>query len=291
MLGIELSPVPLQKNPEERCLYLVDICRKIEDFRVANSLTKPEVCALLYGYAPERVEYLESHNPQDTPDLPAPTRIWMTGASKEDWKAGLLEKDENVWAGNERTLRGDIVVIYALSPHSCIHSVWRAVDDGEANPFDYYVNRVAVGHRTDVPRITFKDLKADPAMSQVPMVRDNLQGINGKELSYQDYQSLLDMFAAKGFDIATLPNLEAPRLENDNKDILVEDDVSVKNSSPCSHCWGTATKTARIGLGNSCSRWVATAPPTRAVGSPVLTSPSSLASLHWSNRPLRFSSR
>ncbi|MBQ9638819.1 MAG: type I restriction enzyme HsdR N-terminal domain-containing protein [Bacteroidales bacterium] len=75
------------------------------------------------------------------------------------------------------------------------------------NPFDYYHCRTTVCSGVKVPPITFKDLKADPYFSQLPIVRKNLQGINGWELTARDYSELLRIIEQKGGDTSTLPHL------------------------------------------------------------------------------------
>lgn len=229
VLGIDLPKIPLQKDKFERCMYMEEICECIEAFRVKEEITKEQTCALLYGYANEVLKYQKNEN--ETAELPSPTRIWITGASKEDVKYNSILAETSVWAGNERTKRGDIYVLYALSPHSKIISIWRAVSGGAPNPFDYYTNRIVMGQRIEVPAITFDELKADDKMSQAAVVRNNLNGINGRELTYEDYQNLLAMIARKGFDINTLPNLEAPSLDV-VEGIDLEEDVSNKQVKP-----------------------------------------------------------
>ncbi len=223
IMGITLPKIPLQRNPEERIHYYADVCECLANFRDEYELSNAQVCAILYGYA---AEVREDSKPEAKHDLPSPTRIWLTGASKGDVKSGYVDKEESVWACNEQTKVGDIVVLYALSPYSKIHSVWRAVADGNVNPFDYYCNRAVVGQRILVPDVTFHDLKNDPEMSQVPIVRKDLMGINGVELSYHDYQNLLRMFQDKGMDISLLPNLEAPKVLDEDANIKLEQDVS-----------------------------------------------------------------
>lgn len=226
VLGITLPKIPRQKDKEQRIQYYVEVCGAIESFREEYNLTKEEVCSLIYGYS---ADVCDSSDLQiDIQNLPSPTRIWLTGASKEDIRDGYIDKPISVWACNEKTRKGDIVVVYALSPYSRIHSVWRAVADGNVNPFDYYTNRATVGHRIDVPAVTYKDLKEDAEMGQVPVVRRGLIGINGVELTYDDYQILLRMFREKGMDTSILPNLEAPNMLIDNPEIKREADVSYK---------------------------------------------------------------
>ena len=97
--------------------------------------------------------------------------------------------------------------MYCLSPRSYIHSIWRANSGGIFNPFDNYHCRTTVCDGIRVPDITFNDLKGDDYFKEVPIVRKNLQGINGWELTAKDYNELQRIIEQKGGDISTLPKL------------------------------------------------------------------------------------
>ena len=100
-------------------------------------------------------------------ELPKPTNVWLTGAGGGDFTFldSLGENpngnDQQIWACNERTRRGDIIVLYCTSPRSYIHSIWRSNSGGIFNPFDYYHCRTTVCDGILTPHITFKDLKND----------------------------------------------------------------------------------------------------------------------------------
>jgi len=226
VLGIELPEIPPQKDKFERCMLYYQINEAIESFRKNESdggreLTKEEVCALLYGYAGTILK--ENTGNIEKVELPSPTRIWFAGASKEDY-ATALKQDTSIWQCNETTRRGDIVVLYVRTPYSYIHSVWRAIKDADFNPFDYYCDRIEVGHRIEVPHVTNKELKEDSYTSQMPIVKKNLQGLDGVELSIEDYKNFQRLFAAKGFDNNVLPQIERPELNLD-VEIVHEKDV------------------------------------------------------------------
>ena len=61
-------------------------------------------------------------------------------------------------------------------------------------------------------------------MSQIPIVRKNLQGINGVELSALDYSELLRLIEQKGGDISALPKLYEAE-DVDFGEIKLEKDV------------------------------------------------------------------
>ena len=221
-LDIALPPIPQTKDYREYLLYYYDICVAFASFQERYKLTDAEFCACLYGFAPMDDDMIEGT------DLPEPTNIWMTGASKYDIRE--IEKNgisESTWACNERTKRGDIVVLYALSPYSCIHSIWRASSNGVFNPFDYYHCRTKIRDGIIVPPVINKELKDHPYFSQLPIVRRNLQGVNGIGLSAQDYIELLQLLRQKGFEITKLPVIFSPT-DYMQPDIQVEKDVEEK---------------------------------------------------------------
>lgn len=214
-LGIaEIENMPLQKDIELRIELYLQICDNIEQFRVQNELTREEVCALIYDYAPKCINQEEDTDVEAV--MPNPTNIWFAGASKYDYDTSLKE-DVSIWQGNPDTQKGDIVILYALSPHSHIHSVWRAVKDCTFNPFDLYCDRIMVGHRIEVPHVSIKALKEDPSTNKIPIVKKNLQGLNGVRLSVAEYKALQALMLKEDptFDLSQLPQIQRPDIVYD----------------------------------------------------------------------------
>lgn len=208
LLGIELPDPPRTKDYKAYCMYYYDICQCWNNFQEEYGLTDAEFCACLYGFA----EILADKDKKA--DLPEPTNVWLTGASgKFDFefvdKLGTDDtyNKEHVWACNERTRRGDIIVMYCLSPRSYIHSIWRASSGGIFNPFDYYHCRTTVCDGVRIPKITIQDLKDDDYFKDIPIVRKNLQGIKGWELTASDYKELIRIIKQKGGTVSSLPKL------------------------------------------------------------------------------------
>ena len=193
-LGIDMPPIPNSNNYKAYLMYYYDICVVWNKFQEENDLTDEEFCACLYDFADM---YSEESIEKE---IPTPTNVWLTGASGGDFE--LLDSNddklESIWACNERTRRGDIVIIYCKSPRSYIHSIWRAKSGGIFNPFDYYHCRTTVCDGTIIPQISYNDLKADEYFSKVPIVRKNLQGINGVSLTAEDYAQLQRLIKEKG---------------------------------------------------------------------------------------------
>lgn len=229
ILGIELPEIPKTKDYSQYLYYYLDICEAIEQFKEENNLTPEEVCACIYYYAP-----LEIDDNGQNAELPRPTNIWLTGASNADIR--LLDASNcqftGTWACNENTCAGDIVVLYATAPHSCIHSIWRAETGGRFNPFDHFHCRTTVTNGVKVPSVRLSELKEDPVFGSLPMMNNNLHGINGRELPPQAYEALLRIIEIKGGDISLLPKLFDGRDWNPGV-INNEHDVEEKILIPC----------------------------------------------------------
>lgn len=224
-LGIEIPNIPNNVDKKGRVMYYFSLCEVLYNFSVEYDLSAEELCACIYDFA----TILQEHN-EVKKELPEPTNVWFTGASKSDYQTTLhnLAPDSvNVWSCNEATKRGDIIVIYCLSPQSFIHSIWRANSDGVANPFNYYYSRVTVTSPIQIRPITYAELKADNYWSNVPIVRKNLQGINGIQLTAKDYTELLRLISSKDFDITTLPMLYSPDIDIEGN-LNTENDVEEK---------------------------------------------------------------
>lgn len=205
VLGIDLPEIPKTKDYAQYLLYYLDICEAVEAFRSENGLTPAELCAAIYFYAPMELD----RDGDKEMELPRPTNIWLTGASKQDIKM-LEERDleyTGTWACNEKTRPGDIVVLYATAPYSCIHSIWRAKTGGRFCPFDHFHCRTTVTDGVKIPAISLKELKEDPVFGAQKMMNNNLQGINGRELPPKAYEALLRMIEKKGGDISNIPIL------------------------------------------------------------------------------------
>ena len=211
-LEIPIPPLPAKTDKRGRLLFYNDLNSEILRFAKENNLTPEETCACIYDFALMLIE--EDKNTET--DLPEPTNIWFTGGSKEDYETFLKEPKQgakSVWTCNENTKRGDIIVMYVRTPYSFIQSIWRADIDGIYTPFNYHNGRTEVTNGIVFPPITLNEIKNDSYFFQLPIVRKNLQGINGVQFSATDYKELQRLLTAKGFDISVLPQLYNPDLQ------------------------------------------------------------------------------
>lgn len=222
LLDIEFPAYPKAHDYKAALMWYYDLCGVFNEFQKANEMSDAEFCACLYGFG----AFLREEDAKKA--MPKPINVWITGASRGDCKE--LEKsmdNDSLWACNENTHRGDIVVLYALAPHSCIHSIWRADSEGVFNPFDYYQNRTRVSEGVRITPITLAEMKADPVFGKLPMLNNNLQGVKGKRLPSWAYSALLKMIETKGDDMSKIPVLYETKDWNPGE-IKLEKDVEEK---------------------------------------------------------------
>lgn len=220
LYNLELPEIPARTNWKGRCLYYMDVCKMVYQFRIDNDLTPAELSALMF-------EYSQGHTDKMSTELPEPSQAWLIGGTSGD-----AEKDANYrfWQANPDTKRGDILIHYEKYPTKAITAIWRAEENGIVDPFFGYYSNTYAGHRIDVPPITLDELKRDgffknPDSPVGKLINKNFQGVNGWTVSGDDYKHFLDIWQKKGCDINKLPKLYAPELPNDVT-IVHESDVS-----------------------------------------------------------------
>lgn len=229
ILGIILPNMPKEKDRRDRCLAYVKLCEALEFFRKDNCLTKPQVCALLYGYAPHISNEIKINRLHQ--ELPPPSKIWIVGGgTNDDADLAVLEAgEETEWQGGPAAKRGDIMIIYKNGKDGHVNSIWRIEEDFTFNLFDVYCNRVKIGHHIAVPKVTKQDLDADDVAKNMWMVKLSMAYMDGrKEVSYEDYHTFIRLFKKKdpSFDTSILPDLEGFYMDEDFEG--KEDDVSIQ---------------------------------------------------------------
>lgn len=219
---IPMPVLPGKASWRERAMFYARANESLQEFRRMHGMTPAELCAFLYGFASDHVHQTQG-------DLPPPMKAWfiMGGVDGEEdfnFVDSAGEGSTTHWQGNIDTRRGDILVMWCVSPRSYVHSIWRAVSDGFIDPFFHYYSTVWVGSPCKTPTVSFKELSADPVWRQKPAVRAHFQGASGKAVSVEEYDALLAIFKRNGFDIKKLPRIEAPSIP-DEIDVQSERDV------------------------------------------------------------------
>jgi len=219
--NIPLPPLPSKRDKPGKALYYGRLMRTFYEFRQFHDLSPAKMCAFLYDFGLDVIE-------QEEPDeLPEPSKVWLLKGGKGDFDFLDQATESTVayrWGGNLEIRRGDILLMYVLSPQSCIHSIWRAVSDGFADPFFHYHYAVAIGSMVKTKPVTFQEMKNDPILGQKGLIRANLQGSSGDPFSVEEYGIILGIMEKKGQDISLLPRLE-PLSYPDSTEISNERDV------------------------------------------------------------------
>lgn len=225
---IPLPPVPSKNDKSGRALYYLAVNEAWQEFRRRHDLSPSEMCAFLYDFAPEFT------TPLDASDLPAPSKAWSITGGKWDIEFADNATGATVsrWGGNSAVRRGDILVMYLVSPRSCLHSVWRACCDGFVDPFFHYHSVVWISGQVKTKPVALAELKQHPLLSAKPAVRCSFQGPNSKgPWTVEEYDALLEIVKSKGQDISMLPRLpkatDLPTVE-----LLVERDVELHLIEP-----------------------------------------------------------
>lgn len=99
-------------------------------------------------------------------------------------------------------MAGDAIVMYLKFPISAIDSIWRSVSIGFNDPFFYYYRCTYIAKPYKINKISQKQLEKDSVFKELPIVKKNMQGLNGVELYPSVYNHLLDITKAD------LPRLE-----------------------------------------------------------------------------------
>lgn len=187
---IEIPQIPQKKAYKDRFYYYGDICAVLIDFREKHNMSPFELYAFLYDFAPRYIGGYESYI---ITDLPKPRSAYFIGGSKDNKE---IAEDPNIitaWQCSPETRAGDMVVMYLRTPISAVDSVWRSVSVGFNDPFFYYYRCTYIAHPIRIQRVTQKQLKEDAVFKDLPIVRKNMQGINGVELKPSEYNHLLKL--------------------------------------------------------------------------------------------------
>ena len=193
---IPLPLVPGKQDWHGRAMYYFHLNQSLQEFRILHGLSPAEMCAFLYDFAPEVLREQQA-------ELPPPSKVWLlTGGAGSNGDFEFLdqstEESTSHWQGNIDTRRGDILLMYCISPRSYIHSIWRATTDGFFDPFFYYHSTIWVDSPIKTTLITFKEMKVHPLLSQKGAIKAHFQGPSGKAFTVEEYQAILGIMAEKG---------------------------------------------------------------------------------------------
>lgn len=225
---IPLPPVPGKFDKLGRNFYYASINEVWQEFRLRHGLSPVEMCTFLYDFA------LEFITPLSAGDLPSPSKAWLITGGSWDIKTAdkATSNTVSMWAGNAAIRRGDILMLYLVSPRKAIDSIWRACTDGFIDPFFHYHSTVWICGPIKTVPVTFAELKNHLLLSKKPAVKANFFGPSSKApFTVEEYEAVLEIMKSKGQDLTDLPriswNEELPSMEIQN-----ERDVEVQLIEP-----------------------------------------------------------
>ena len=201
---IPLPILPSKQKYRDRFFYYGNLCRDIYEFRKKYSLDYIELNCFLYDFSLKTLpEFI------NTDELPDAINIYISGGTKEDTDLLMKngEKYQTFWQGNPQTKIGDIILLYSLSPYSGLTAIFRAVSPTYYDPFSYYPERVWVGFPIVIPTIYLSELKNNPVWKEKGLVKANMQGVNGRECTSDEYNAIIEILKSKNFDVSILPKL------------------------------------------------------------------------------------
>lgn len=220
--NIALPEIPIKKDYEGRFFYYAKVCEALYDFRMKHNMSPYELLAFLYDFAPKYVGGVDSYIIME---IPEPKSAYFIGGEENDQYFSSDYDTITPWQCSPDTMAGDMIVMYLKYPISAIDSIWRSVSIGFNDPFFYYYRCTYIAKPFKINSISKKQLEKDSVFKKLPIVRKNMQGLNGVELYPSVYNHLLDM--AK----SDLPRLELA-IGNDDLELSNEKDVENKLIKP-----------------------------------------------------------
>ena len=200
---LPLPSLPGKRDKVGRALLYGQVVEAFHEFRKRHNLKVVEMCAFLYDFALRFAR-------DDEDDLPAPSKVWpiIAGAYSDsdfEWIEKATPDDKSPWNGNINVRRGDILLMYSVTPHQRIHSIWRAITDGFNDPFCHYYSTVWIGNPIKTVPVAFKEMKAHPLLAKNAAVRTHMRGPDSGPFTLEEYEAILDIIASKDQDISLLP--------------------------------------------------------------------------------------
>ena len=191
---IVLPEIPAKKDYKGRVYYYLEISKVFISFMKENGLSTYELYAFLYDFAPKYVGGTDSYLIKE---LPAPTSAYFIGADSNDQSLAQNKGEVTIWQCNPDTRAGDMIVMYLRTPVSAINSIWQACSLGFIDPFFFYYRCVYISNPVEIKLFTLNEIRKDHVFKKLPIVRKNMQGINGVELYPSVYNHLVEVSNAK----------------------------------------------------------------------------------------------
>lgn len=191
---IKLPAVPAKKEYRKRFFFYADVSKALISYAKENNLSQYELYAFLYDFAPK---YIGGKDSYIIKDLPEPHSAYFIGAAESDRSLYQNKSIVTSWQCSPETRAGDMIVMYVRTPISAVNSIWRACSLGFNDPFFFYYRCVYISSPVGIKPFSLAEIKKDPVFRELPIVRKNMQGVNGVELKPSVYNYLVKKSGAQ----------------------------------------------------------------------------------------------
>lgn len=186
-------------NNDEKLLpfeVFLNLSLAIERYREQHELRDWQMWALVYDLGPR---LLPKAGPYPTDP---PPRIWVVATNDRDGEFEEIDSHgrENVgaWAINPNARRGDLALMYCVSPRSAVVSVYRCATNAHRDPFGGWNGyRGEITEKIPIPWITFAEMKADPVLKDWKLVRGNFQGLLHYEVPQEVWERIKEVVSER----------------------------------------------------------------------------------------------
>jgi len=168
----------------------------VNAYRVKHKFEPWQMWALVFDLGPRLL-------PSPPPYLSVPPpKVWFVATNDHfgEFKEIDNHGPENVgnWAINKRAKRGDIAIMYCVSPRSAITSVYRILEDAHYDPFGGWTDyRAKLAEKIPVPWIKFTEIKADSILREWNLVKRSFQGLLKIEVPENCWLRLLEIITER----------------------------------------------------------------------------------------------
>jgi hypothetical protein len=167
----------------------LNISNAMFDFAETNNLDVWQSWATVYDLGPR---LLPNPGPYPTDQ---PQRIWIVATNNSLGEFADIDAhgSENVgtWAINKNARRGDLALMYCVTPRSAIVSVYRVACDAHFDPFGGWNGyRAELTDKISIPWMRLAEMKTDPLLKDWGLIKCNFQGLLNHEVPSEVWQQL-----------------------------------------------------------------------------------------------------
>ncbi len=172
----------------------------VEAFRSRRKLEHWQVWSLVYDLAPRLL-------PSPPPYAAGPHQVWMIAASRDSFQeADDMEPSKAaMWTINLNANRGDLALMYCMTPRSAFTHLFRVDQDAGDDPFGgYSLAWTRITDKVTLPPITLQEMRTDPVLRRWHQVKADFRGLNRSPIPEDVWVRIKQLVAEKDPETAEL---------------------------------------------------------------------------------------